>query len=37
MKYLREEFILSRTIDDNDAKKIIKFLSPTSVTHHLGK
>jgi Xaa-Pro aminopeptidase len=36
IKYLREELILSRTIDDNQAKRIIKFLSPTSVSHHLG-
>ncbi len=36
IKYLREELIFSRKIDDNHAKRIINFLSPTSVTHHLG-
>jgi len=37
IKYLREELILSRTIDDHHAKIIINYLSPTSVSHHLGK
>lgn len=37
VKYLREELILSRTIDDHHAKRIINYLSPTSVSHHLGK
>lgn len=37
IKYLREESILSRTIDDQHAKQIINYLSPTSVGHHLGK
>lgn len=37
VKYLREELILSRTLDDQQAKKIINYLSPTSVSHHLGK
>ena len=37
IKYLREEFILSRTIDDYQAKRIVNFLCPTSVSHHLGK
>lgn len=37
IKYLREELILSRTLDDQQAKKIINYLSPTSVSHHLGK
>jgi hypothetical protein len=37
IKYLREELILSRTIDDHHAKRIIHYLSPTSVSHHLGK
>lgn len=36
IKYLREELILSRTIDDQHARTIIKYLSPTSVSHHLG-
>ena len=36
IKYLREELILSRTIDDYQAKTIINYLSPTSVSHHLG-
>ncbi|CAF1349544.1 unnamed protein product [Adineta steineri] len=36
IKYLREEFILSRTIDDDHAKRIINYLCPTSVSHHLG-
>ena len=37
IKYLREELILSRTLDDHRAKEIINYLSPTSVSHHLGK
>jgi intermediate cleaving peptidase 55 len=36
IKYLREELILSHTIDDYHAKRIINYLSPTSVSHHLG-
>ena len=37
IKYLREELILSKTIDDYHAARIINFLCPTSVSHHLGK
>ena len=37
IKYLREELILSRTIDDGHAKRIVNFFCPTSVSHHLGK
>jgi len=36
IKYLREEMILSRTIDKYQAKRIIDYLSPTGVSHHLG-
>ncbi|CAF0860779.1 unnamed protein product [Adineta ricciae] len=36
IKYLREEFILSRSIDERDAKRIVNDLCPTSVSHHLG-
>ena len=36
IKYLREESILSRTIDDRQANVIIKKLCPTSASHHLG-
>lgn len=37
IKYLREELILSRKVDDDHAKRIVSYLSPTSVSHHLGK
>ncbi|CAF3608829.1 unnamed protein product [Rotaria sp. Silwood1] len=36
IKYLREENILSRTIDENYAKNIIHILCPTGTSHHLG-
>ncbi|CAF3392688.1 unnamed protein product [Rotaria socialis] len=36
IKYLREESILLRTIDDHYAKNIIRVLCPTGVSHHLG-
>ena len=36
IKYLREESILSRTIEDENAKNIVNRLCPTSVAHHLG-
>ncbi|CAF2975117.1 unnamed protein product [Rotaria sp. Silwood2] len=36
IKYLREENILSKTIDEYYAKNIIHVLCPTGVSHHLG-
>ncbi|UJR10043.1 hypothetical protein I4U23_014265 [Adineta vaga] len=36
IKYLREESILSRSIDDLHAKTIVNYLCPTSASHHLG-
>jgi hypothetical protein len=37
VKYLREELILSRSLNDHQAKRIVNYLCPTSVGHHLGK
>ena len=36
IQYLREERILSRTCDDHEARHIVNYLCPTSVSHHLG-